>query len=178
MRDHLLAVGRITGVYGVKGWLRVHSETHPADNIFTYQPWLVRRDQSRADMQTLRVIEFREHGKGYVVRLEGVEDRSRAETYSHATIYVDKHQLPTLPVEEFYWHELEGMEVFADTDGKAILLGKVAQMMATGANDVMVVRGCEGSPDERERLIPWLAHVVAKVDMAQGRIDVIWHPDD
>ncbi|HBO13126.1 MAG TPA: 16S rRNA processing protein RimM, partial [Halieaceae bacterium] len=90
--------------------------------------------------------------------------------------------LPPLGDGEYYWHQLEGLEVWCqDREGEAAgeqLLGRVAYLIETGANDVLVVRASPGSIDDRERLVPYLpGDVVKAVDLAAGRLTVDWFPE-
>ncbi len=83
-------------------------------------------------------------------------------------------KLPALAQGEYYWHQLEGLSVVAAGE----MLGQVDHLLATGANDVLVVKPCDGSRDDRERLIPWLLEsVVMNVDLCEGRIEVDWDPE-
>ena len=182
--DHLLAVGQIAGVHGVKGWVKVHSATEPQVGIFSYQPWFV---ADRQGWQAVQIDDYRAQGKGYVAHIKGVDDRDVAQTYCRKDVCIEKTQLSDLADNEYYWHQLQGLKVFSTGDSAAnslvapseerVLLGKVAELMETGANDVLVVHSCAGSIDKRERLIPWLKQFLQNVDPGKGEIEVYWDPD-
>lgn len=162
----LLTIGRITGIYGVKGWVKIRSHTEPRDNILNYPRWLVWRDGQWKEMFP---VEGRMQGKGVVAALQGVGDRDQAREYMGADIALPRDELPPLPADEYYWADLEGLEVIT-VDG--VSLGRLDHLMETGANDVMVVRG------ERERLIPMVfGQYVTRVDLELGLIEVDWDPD-
>lgn len=162
MAPKTIVLGRMLGVYGVRGWLKVFSETDPIENIFRYSPWLV-------DDQPQRVVEWRRHGKGLVAQLEGFDDRDQARVLVGKTIAIRRDQLPPPSADEFYWIDLMGLTV-ETTDGT--LLGQVSHLIETGANDVLVVRG------ERERLLPFVwGQYVLEVDFAAGRLLVDWDPE-
>ncbi len=166
-----LVIGRISGVYGIKGWLKVHSYTEPMENLLQYGHWQLGRG---GNWQPVEFDQGRPHGKGLVVHLAGVDDRNAAEALKGCEIGVPHDCLPQLGDDEYYWHELEGLLVYRAEE----LLGRVDHMLATGANDVMVVAPCEGSRDQRERLVPWImGQVILAVDTAQGRIAVDWDPE-
>ena len=111
------------------------------------------------------------HGKGLVGHVAGVDDRTAAESLKGCEIAIAAQALPVLPEEEYYWHQLEGLSVISGE----MLLGRVDHLMETGANDVVVVKPCEGSIDQRERVIPWLlGSVVLQVDLAQQTMTVEW----
>ena len=162
----LVVLGRVSGVYGVKGWIRVFSHTSPRTNILNYSPWYLHRagGWERHDLQAGRA-----HGKGVVARLEGCEDRDDAAALMQADIAIRREQLPALQPGEFYWTDLEGLRV-RTTGG--LDLGVVDHLFETGANDVLVVKG------ERERLIPFLwRDVIRSVDLETGLMVVDWDPE-
>lgn len=163
--DRIVVVGRVSGVYGVRGWVRVFSETRPRENILHYSPWYLKRSGA---WQAYEVTAGRRHGKGIVVQMAGCVDRDGAATLVGAEIGIQRSLLPRLAEGEYYWADLVGLEV-VNTEG--ISLGRVDYLLETGANDVLVVAG------ERERLIPFVVGpVVTEVDL-DGRITVDWDPE-
>ena len=168
-----LVVGKVVGAYGVRGWVKVHSFTDPKENIFDYQPLYLKTD---AGWVPVEVTAGRVQGKGLVAQLDGETDRTRAEArFIGKEIATARTALPTLEDGDFYWSSLFGLRV-KTTDGKD--LGKIATMMETGANDVLVVRGDKDSLDRQERLVPWVLDVyVTEVNIDAGFIIVDWDPD-
>ncbi len=165
-------IGRITSVYGVKGWVKVYSYTDPIDGILGYRNWTLVQDGKR---RPVKMTEGRRHGAGIVVQIDGVSDREVARTYCGAEIVVPTADLPDLPAGEFYWHQLEGLVVLT-VQGEC--LGVVHHLMETGSNDVLVVRPSSESIDQRERLLPYLPdQVVREIDLASGKLVVDWDPE-
>lgn len=159
-----IVVGRLGGVYGLKGWMKVVSETAPHTSILGYTPWLI-----GPEFNPRQVAEHKPHGKGMIVRLDGCADRDTAARLAGQEIAVTRAQLPPPHADEFYWCDLEGLAVVT-TEGVAF--GLVHHLFSTGVNDVLVVKG------ERERLLPFAWGTVVKdVDFARGRIEVDWDPD-
>jgi 16S rRNA processing protein RimM len=174
--NSLMKVGRITGCYGVKGWVRVHPYTEDPLDFLEFPQWFLRR---RNGEQEVEFDEGRRHGKGLIAHLQGVDDRTAAEALCGSDIWAEQQALPELEAGDYYWHELEGLKVWCRHGGQRLLLGRVDRLLETGANDVLVVRPCEGSIDQRERLIPYLPDsVVLGVDTGAGTLDVAWHPED
>lgn len=170
--DQLLSVGRIQSAYGIKGWVWLYSNTEPTTNIFAYMPWYL---QLGHEWREVRIADWREQGKGLVMRLDGCTDRNAAEALHGAVIWTAKANLPGLPDGDYYWSDLIDLSVWT-VDGQ--LLGQVHSLMETGANDVLVVRPVSGSIDQNERLIPWLpGQVVTQVDIANKRLTVDWDID-
>lgn len=158
-----ILVGRITGVYGVRGWVKVVSDTDPPESLLGYTPWLL-----GPDAITRGLREGKRHGKGLVALLEGCEDRDQAAGLVGQDIAVRRSQLPPPSADELYWIDLEGLEVVT-VDG--VGLGSIDHLFATGANDVIVVTG------DRERLLPFIwGDVVKDVDFEQRRMLVDWDP--
>ncbi|RMH21934.1 MAG: ribosome maturation factor RimM [Gammaproteobacteria bacterium] len=163
----LIEIGRISGIYGVRGWVRVFSYTQPRSNIFNYSPWILK---SAEGQQIYTLNQGRKHGKTLVAQLEGITDRESARTLLNIPVFVERDQLPPSEEGKFYWHDLYDLVVF---NTENILLGQVSHLVETGANDVMVVRD-----HNNERLIPFiLGDVVMKVDLQQKQIIVDWDPD-
>ncbi len=164
--SHMVVLGRVTGVFGVRGWIKVHSHTDPRDNILNYNPWYLK---GAGGWREYRLLNGRRQGKGIVASLEGYSDRDHADVLLGCDIAVPRSRLETLGQDEFYWSDLQGLEVFT-LDGHS--LGRVSHLFDTGANDVLVVRG------DREHLIPYVwEQVVKSVDLAGGRMQVDWDPD-
>ena len=170
----LVTVGRITSVYGVRGWVKVHSFTEPMENILQFSRWQLQGPDGKA-AQLVEIDEGKRHGKGLVVHIKGVDDRDLAAQYCQRDIAVSGSELPQLEDGEYYWHQLQGLQVVSQYEGQEYRFGQVQRMMETGANDVMVVRGGE---DGRERLIPYLpGEYITDVDLSAGVITVSWDPE-
>jgi 16S rRNA processing protein RimM len=159
-------LGRVTGLFGVKGWIKVRSYTEPREAILDYKDWLLLRD---GDRQSVKLAEGKRHGKTVIARIEGCDDRDEAAGYVGDDIGVPRETLPETKRGEYYWADLKGLQV-VHKDGRT--LGKVAYLLATGANDVLVVQG------DQEILIPFVQDEVIKdVDLAAGVIRVDWEWD-
>lgn len=161
-----LTLGRVSGAFGVRGWLKIQSYTDPPDNIVGYGVWTLRLGTLERDFA---VETGQAHGPSVVAKLAGIDDRDRALDWRGAEVVVARERLPALPPGEYYWADLEGLEV-RTPDG--IVLGTVDHLLATGGNDVLVVTG------ERERLVPFvLGAVIKSVDREAGVVVADWSPD-
>ena len=164
MERQIAVLGYVAAAHGINGWVRIHSLTEPREAIFEYQPWLL-----GDSLQEVRVRQGQIHGKRLIALLQDTDDREQADALVHRRIAVYRDQLPELPADEYYWTDLLGLSVRLE-DGRE--LGVIENMLATGANDVMVVRG------ERERLIPFVpGHYVKRVDLDARTVIVDWDPD-
>lgn len=152
--------------YGVQGWVKVKPFTAEPSGLLGYRHWLVGGRDGQWRQVTLE--QARQHGATVVAKLQGVDDRSAAEPLKGWDVAVERASLPPAGPDEFYWADLVGLSVVGS--GGAYL-GRVERLMATGANDVLVVVG------ERERLIPFVAATVLGVDLGAGTIAVDWEAD-
>ena len=175
--ENAVTLGRITSVSGLKGWVKVHSDTEPRENIVRYDAWLL-RPEARPDgpWRTVRVLDGRAQGKTVVARLEGIEDRDAATALVGSTVAVRRAALPPAEPGEFYWTDLVGMDVVT-VDGLEI--GPVERLFETGANEVLVVGDARaGAKPGAEVLVPWVRpDVVVEVDADARRITIDWDPD-
>lgn len=173
--DKRIVVGQLAGVYGVKGWLKVRSFTDPAENILAYQPWFLR---TRNGLKELVPDDYKVRPQGMVVHFDGVDDRDLAAQFGRALIEIHESLLAPLQSGDYYWHELQGLEVVSHWDGRSYPLGRVKSLMETGSNDVLVVEPAAGSVDEQERLVPYIpGQFVERVDLDAKRIFVVWDPE-
>jgi 16S rRNA processing protein RimM len=176
-KDDLLVVGKITGCHGIKGWVKIHSYTEPQDNFLRFGKWMLRR---KGVVEPVEFDDGRVQGKGLVAHIAGVDDRTLAESYRGLEVAVQANSLPDLEEGDYYWSQLQGLQVWCSDRGleasaERVLLGLVDHLIETGANDVLVVKASEGSIDDRERLIPYLpGDVVTRVDLAEAVIEVNW----
>jgi len=161
----MVVMGRIGAPYGVRGWINVFPDTETLDGLFDYPTWWINTD---GQWHAFEVEEAKVHGDHIVACLHGIDDRELAFGLKGKQLAVPREQLPEPDEDEFYWSDLIGLEV---ENLQHVKLGTIAELMATGANDVMVVKG------DHERLIPFIAQVVQDVDLAGGRVLVDWDAD-
>jgi len=163
-RPDFLLIGKIVGVHGIRGNLKVHSYAE-SSAIFTSgnQIWVMDASGSETPFE---IKQGAPHKKGILLSLHGIENRDAAEKLVNAGIFIDKSVLPGLEEGEYYWSEIIGLEVF-EKDKE--YLGRVASIFPTGSNDVYVVK----HPDSgKETLVPALESVVESVDIEQGTMHV------
>ena len=159
-------VGKISGVFGVKGWVKIYSFTDIRENILNYSPWLLKKG---SETKQVKVVEGQLQGKVVVARLDDVNNRDQAENLMGWDIYISPSQLPKTAKDEYYWSDLIGLTVETVS---GVQLGAVDSLLETGANDVVIVKG------ERERVIPFLqGHTIQSIDLAAGKMVVDWDPD-
>lgn len=163
-------MGRLAGPYGVRGFARVQVYTEAIDSLLDFEDWLVGREGL---WEPRKVLEADVHGDGLVVRFEGIDTPEAARRLRGSDVAIRRGELPVPDADEVYWVDLVGCEV---VNREGVSLGRVVNLMETGANDVLVV--VSGSGETRvERLIPYIAQVVESVDVPGRRIGVDWGED-
>jgi len=188
-----ILLGHVTGVSGLKGWVKVHSDTSPRENIVAYPSWWL---EQAGKWHRVNVMDGRPQGKTIVAHLEGVATPEQASELIGAKIAVERSAMPVLKTGEFYWTDLVGMQV---QTVEGVYVGTACRLFETGANDVLVVTDerlvCDpdstesadkpaggkadaGSRSKKEVLVPWLVpEVIRDVDMENRIITVDWDPD-
>jgi 16S rRNA processing protein RimM len=165
-KQQQINVGKISGVFGVKGWVKVFSFTDSRENILNYSPWLLKKG---SEIRPVTVIDGNLQGKAVVAQLDGVNDRDQAASLMGWDIFITPDQLPQAAKDEYYWSDLIGLNVETNL---GVQLGVVESLLETGANDVVIVKG------DRERVIPFLqGQTIINIDLDVGKMVVDWDPD-
>ena len=163
--DGMVVVGKVSGAHGIDGRLRVVSFTDPAENLLDYAPWCFLRDGAWREM-AVSADGARRYDRGFLCRVDGVVDREAAAALRGVLIGVPESALPEPETDEYYWRDLIGLDVVTVAGDR---FGQVASLMATGANDALVV-----SDGASERLVPFIGSVIKDVDLRRSVIVVDW----
>lgn len=166
-----VTLGRVAGVFGVKGWVKVVSNTRPVDNLLKYPHWWLGADEGY--LATL--IDAKAQVNGIIAQVAGrdgqpISDRDIAARLVGKDISVDRSELPPAAPGSYYWADLIGMSVVSKENEP---LGMVTAMMENGVQDVLVLN--DGTVD---RLIPFVqGPIILSVDTEARRITADWSPD-
>jgi 16S rRNA processing protein RimM len=153
-----IIIGRIGDAHGIHGALHLYSYSEIPANIFTYQNFFTK------DNKKIEFVTHKAHGDHFIVTLKNCTDRDQALLAKNQDIYIDRSELP--PLENgFYWDDLVGLSVF-DTHDK--LLGVIDHLFATGASDVIAIKG------KKLLYVPYLPDVVLTVDLTKKTMIVDW----
>lgn len=164
--QQLITVGKVSGVFGIKGWVKVFSFTDNREAILNYTPWVLKKG---SETQSFNVLNGMLQGKTVVVHLEGINDRDQAAALMGWDIFITPEQLPKAVEGEYYWSDLIGLKVETN---QGVQLGIVDGLLETGANDVLIVKG------DKERAVPFLqGQTVLNVDLQAGKMIVDWDPE-
>ena len=164
-----IIVGRIVGVHGIRGQVKVYSDCRPRESLFQYRQFIA-RSEGRPELQ-LQLLRGQAAGKGLIAAFHGINDRDQAMTLSGYTLSIRREQLPPTRNGEYYWAALIGLRV---ENRQGITLGRVVELFETGSNDVLVVRADDTN---EEILIPFIRpHYIENIDLTGGVMQVDWEP--
>lgn len=165
-----IIVGRIVGVHGIRGQVKVHSDCRPRESLFQYRQFIARQN-GRPDI-ALQLLRGQTSGKGLVAAFTGINDRDQALALGGYTLYISRDQLPAPQDGEYYWADLIGLRV---ENRQGITLGQVSELFETGANDILVVKT---DNSKAEILIPFVRpRYVEAIDLANGLMRVDWETE-
>lgn len=164
---NLIDMGYVANAFGIQGWVKIKTATEYSDSLDEYtQVYLKLKDGTILSKKIEK--SFARDGV-FHAKLAGVDDRDAAFALKGTIVAVDREEFPDLDEDEFYWVDLIGLNVI-NVQGES--LGIVKDLMETGANDVLVAK-----LEQEERLIPFVAQYVVKVDMQNKQIIVDWGLD-
>ena len=161
----MIVRGQISAPYGVRGWVKIRPFTEAVGNLLDFPVWWLGREGA---WKKVMVAEASLHGKSIVASLDVCPDRNEAERLKGLQIAVPRSELPETGEGEYYWTDLVGLKV---VNLEGVELGSVANIIGTGANDVLEVKGAG------THLVPFVARHVVEVDLAAGSIRVDWGAD-
>jgi 16S rRNA processing protein RimM len=162
--DELIQLGKIIGAHGIHGAIKVYSYAESFESFTSQRNIIVQDSNGRRMVYDLLMCQPYKQ----IVRmtLKDITSRDQAEALAGYAVFVTKASLSALEEGSYYWHELIGMAVLT-VEGKH--LGRLIQIIPTGANDVYVVR-TEGGHQAEEILLPAIPSVVIEIDVAQQRM--------
>ncbi|MBF0124769.1 MAG: 16S rRNA processing protein RimM [Magnetococcales bacterium] len=162
--DRWLVVGQVVAGFGIRGAVRVRVILEQPEQLLAVPVWHIGAVET--ERAPVKLLSGRLQGTVLIAQLEGVVTRNQAESLVGQSLWLPRSQLPALTDgDEFYWCDLIGCRVQTETGEE---IGAVVSMMATGANDVLVVNDDAGD----ERLLPLTAEVVRHVDVVERLIKV------
>lgn len=164
--EDLVSMGYISGAFGIRGGINVVADTEHPDSLLDYKTWWIGRD---GQWRAYTLVEAAVQPKKLSVTLAGVDDRDKAFALKGCQVAVPRSLMPQAGADEYYWADLVGLAV-VNVQGEH--LGVVEKLFETGANDVIVAKD-----GDIERLLPFVGHVVLKVDLAARIITVDWGLD-
>ncbi|MCC6613641.1 MAG: 16S rRNA processing protein RimM [Anaerolineae bacterium] len=160
-----LVLGKILRPHGVRGEIRMHVMTDYPERLSELEQVYLSKDEAGTHVKAYDLEHVRLHQGYALLTLGGIEDRDEAEPLRQLFVLIDLENAVPLEEGEFYLYELIGIEVYTVDDEH---LGRLVDVIETGANDVYVVEG----ESYGEVLIPATDEVIVKTDIDAGRMTV------
>ena len=158
-----ISIGRIVNTHGIRGEVKVKVLSDSLDRFEGMAQVHAAPDENAGAKQILDIAGLRYHKDMVLMRFQGIETMTQAESLKGAFLQVPENELPPLPEGRYYIYQLEGLSVWE----KGVCYGTLTEVMQPGGNDVYVV-----SDGEKEILIPALKTVIREVDLEEGRMEV------
>src|SRR5574341_480670 len=150
-----LVVGFLRRPHGVRGEIIMDLHTDFPERMKSGRKLWIGEEH-----KLLRLTSARKHQSGMLIKFKGIETPEDAAAYRNQWVYVKATEVPPLPEDQIYQHELFGFDV-VDESGNP--LGELVEIIETGANDVYVVRDDSG----KEILLPAIPSVILDLDPAR-----------
>lgn len=157
-------VGKIVNTQGLQGELRVLSVTDFADERFKKGSQLSIFSEQDEYLLDVEVASHRKQKNFDIVKFKGLYHINDVEKYKGTVLKVAETNLSELAEDEFYYHEIIGLDVYEDE----VFIGKISEILQPGANDVWVVK----RKGKKDLLLPYIPPVVLNVDVEGKRVDV------
>ena len=163
-------IGRVTGVHGLNGNLKVWSFAESIDTFCPGKIVLLKSEEALESMgKPYTILKALAHKKGILLTLSGIDNRNLAEELVGKEILIDRDQLPEPTEDTWYWQDLLGLDVFDHQKG---FIGKITDIFPTGANDMLVVMD-----KTRETLVPMHKHFVESIDIEKNAVKTTLPPE-
>jgi len=164
--DGHMAIGRIVGMHGLNGELRVELHTDFPERFAQGETILLGEA-----LAVKTVHAAREHKGMILLTLADVTSRDEAESLRDEWIFIPDNAAMALPEGEYWVHDIIGLQVVDEADQP---VGQVTDVLQTGANDVYIISPAAGvnRDKDKELLIPAIAEVVQSVDVAGGTLTI------
>ena len=160
--EHCFEIGKVAGTHGIKGTLRVFPTTDDPSRFELLKEFII---ENKGKQQIFHIEKIAYHKKFVLVTVKELKDINEAELYKGASIWIPEEQGLPLEENEYYMRDLYGLQVVTE---QGEVLGELADIFRTGANDVYAVR----KQGEKDLLIPAIKQCILSVDIANGKMVV------
>lgn len=164
MPNHkMLLVGKINGIFGIKGWVKIFSYTENKNNICQYLPLYPSKNSQELPLE---IETIKPHGKTIIAKIDGINNPDQAQLLLGKQLYINAKQRPKTRKNEYYWSDLVGLNVINQADEPQ---GVVKDLLSTGANDVLVIQW-----GDKKYLVPYVATYIISIDLNKKQMVLDW----
>ena len=128
-----IIIGKIVATHGIKGWVVIQSYSYPSQNIKNYNTFL----NIKNIKEHIKIINLKTMPKKTIIKIENYDDINSSESLVGENILIEASDIPVLKKGEYYWKDIEGLDVYTTKDS---YIGSVDFIFNNGANDVLAVK--------------------------------------
>ncbi len=162
MDSNLVSIGKIVGTFGYRGLVRVLPLTDFPERFNNLKEISLCHGDK---IQIMAVEETKPHNEIFLIKLASIDSKESAQEYKNALLKVNEDEVYPLPKGYYYHYQLKNIDVY---DKKLGFLGKVVDILETGANDVYVIN----SKEYGEILVPAIKQVIKDIDIKTNKMSV------
>ena len=128
-----IVIGKIVATHGIKGWVVIQSYSYPSQNIKNYNTFI----HIKNNKQCIKIIDLKTMPKKIVIKIENYDDINTSVSLVGQNIFIEATEIPALKKGEYYWKDIEGLEVYTTKDS---YIGSVDFIFNNGANDILAIK--------------------------------------
>ena len=132
-KQSAIVIGKIVATHGIKGWVVIQSYSYPSQNIKNYTTFI----NIKNSKECIKIINLRTMPKKIIIKIENYDDINTSESLVGQNIFIEASDIPTLKKGEYYWKDIEGLEVYTT---KNSYIGSVDFIFNNGANDILAIK--------------------------------------
>ena len=132
-KSSAIVIGRIVATHGIKGWVVIQSYSYPTHNIKNYDTFLYIKNIK----ECIKIINLKIMPKKIIIQMKNYDDINSSEALVGQNIFIESSDIPALKKGEYYWKDIEGLEVYTS---KNFYIGSVDFIFNNGANDILAVK--------------------------------------
>lgn len=167
MNGKWFTVGKVVNTHGIKGELKILSQTDFAEVRFASGKKLLMLNEENGTSMEIKIISSRAHKNVYILKIEGFNDINVVEKYKGWVLKVSEAEMAPLDDGEYYYHEIIGCRVVTE-EGEE--LGVISEILSPGANDVWVVDRPKSAG--KQLLLPVIDEVLINVNINEKTVTV------
>ena len=131
--NSVVVIGKIVATHGIKGWVVIQSYSYPSQNIKNYNTYL----HIKNSKEYIKIINLKTMPKKTIIKIENYDDVNTSESLVGQNIFIESSDIPALKKGEYYWKDIEGLEVYTTKDS---YIGSVDFIFNNGANDILAIK--------------------------------------
>ena len=132
-KSSAIVIGKIVATHGIKGWVVIQSYSYPTHNIKNYDTFLYIKNIK----EFIEIINLKIMPKKIIIQMKNYDDINSSEALVGQNIFIESSDIPALKKGEYYWKDIEGLEVYTS---KNSYIGSVDFIFNNGANDILAVK--------------------------------------